>query len=237
MLQEIERSIEFQIPPSVTIVDDDPEYRESLAEELQDFNITPHVIEGRYGDDLPQLVRDIESHDDGLVICDYRLQGRNFANFNGTRLIRALAQAQRPAMLITMFQDTNRLDLRKNRASLPVVVGRNQFNPDDLGTYAEVCRRELANNPIDERRPHRTLIRIEEIRKTPSSYDLYVVVPAWRPEEVLTLPAGCVPNDLLPNICDGRYLLGDVNIGAPTESELFFANVNELVETNEESQT
>jgi len=34
----------------------------------------------------------------------------------------------------------------------------------------------------------------------------------------------------LPKLTPGSYLLGDVNIGAKSEDDLFFTNVNELVD-------
>ena len=222
-----------QVPLSITIVDDDPQYRESLAEELTDHAFKANVIEGRYGKDLNRLVNDIIEFDSGFVICDHRLQGRNFASFNGAKVIRELSAAQKPAMLLTMYQDTNRLELRKNRVNLPVVVGRNEFDVNKIGAYAEICRREIAQDPIDERRAHRTLIRLEEVKKTQAGIDLFVVIPAWRPEECIVLPTDCVSTSLLPSLKSGAYLLADVNIGAPSQDELFFKRVDELVEPKE----
>lgn len=223
-------------PQSITIVDDDPDDREDLMDQLRDHNIEPKAVSGRYGRDIDRLVTDVVAMGSPFVICDHRLQTKNLASFNGSRVIEALAAANHPAMLLTMYQSTNRLELRETRADVPVVVSRHDFDVDRVGSYAEICRRELANNPVDERRPHQTLIGINEIKHDHGTLELYVTIPSWQPDYAIVLPTACIASDLIPKLRVGDYLLGDVNIGAKDEDDLFFKNVNEIVKAEEISE-
>ena len=219
-----------QPPEQVTIIDDDPDERDGLMDELRDFNIEPIAVSGPYGADVNRMVRDVMEINSPFVVCDHRLQSKNFASFNGATLIQALAAHEQPAMLLTMFQSTNRLELREVRKSLPVVVNRDDFQVENMGIYSEICRRDLRNDPVDERRAHRVLIAIEAIDGEAGNPQLYVRIPSWRTEKAVTLPRACVHESILPTIKAGDYVVGDVNIGASCEDDLFFANVNEKVE-------
>lgn len=223
-------------PECITIVDDDPDEREGLMDELRDHNIEPKAVDGRYGQDIGRLINDVVAIGSPFVICDHRLQSKNFASFNGSRVIEALGAANHPAMLLTMYQSTNRLDLRAARADVPVVVSRRDFDVSHLGTYAEICRREIANDPVDERRPHQTLIWINEIKDDHGAVELYVTIPSWQPDYAIILPTACIAANLIPKLRVGDYLLGDVNIGATEEDDLFFKNVNEIVKADEISE-
>ncbi len=222
-------------PQSVTIVDDDPDDREDLMDQLRDHKIEPRAVDGRYGQDIDRLVADVLAINSPFVICDHRLQAKNLASFNGSKVIKALGSSKHPAMLLTMYQKTHRLELREARAEVPVIVGRHDFQISQLGVYAEICRRELANDPVDERRAHRTLICIREIERAHGTKEFYVTVTNWRPDEAIILPAACIASDLVPQLEVGDYLLGDVNVGAAEEDDLFFKNVNEIVKADEKS--
>lgn len=214
-------------PRAVTVIDDDPDQREELMDDLNDYNIEPVTLEGPYGNDIDRLIGDVMTLNKPFVICDHRLQTQNFSSFNGSRVIQSLIQNGQPAMLLTMYQSTNRIELRSSRADIPVVVGRDSFDIENLGAYAEVCRREIANDPVDTRRPHRTLISVLEVEDNRNGPTIYVDVPSWKPEHALILPHECVAAELLQTLASGDFLLGAVNIGAENEEELFFKNVDE----------
>ncbi|POF32860.1 hypothetical protein [Roseibium marinum] len=224
---------DIEPPRFVTIVDDDPEDREDLMDQLRDHNIEPRAVDGRYGSDIDRLIADVRATGSPFVICDHRLQIKNLASFNGSSVIKALGLSKHPAMLLTMYQSTNRLELREARADVPVVVSRHDFDVSQLGTYAEICRREFANDPVDARRAHRTLIGIKGINRTYNHTELYVTIPNWRPDDAIILPVACIASDLVPQLEVGDYLLGDVNVGAKEEDDLFFKNVNEIMKANE----
>ena len=231
MLETLERS-RIEPPRCVTVVDDDPLDREETMDQLRDFGIEPRTVGGPYGKNIDRLVADILATASPFVICDHRLQPKNLASFNGSRVIQALRATNKPAMLMTMFQSNNRLELREARADIPLVVGRGEFDVERLAAYAEICMRELADDPVDERRAHRSLIEIKDVRVSGGG-ELDVVIPNWRPDQSIILPTQCVANGLIARVEPGDFLLGDVNVGANDEDELFFRNVDEIVKAAE----
>lgn len=223
-----------ETPSRITVVDDDPLDREALMDELRDLNFEPSAVSGPYGQDIDRLVQDVQAQGGGFVICDHRLQPSGFASFNGALVVARLLTLRVPAMLLTMYQSTNRLELRECRHAVPVIVGRANFEPEAVAQYAEVCRREIEDDPVDERKPHRVLIRVDEVRDGQIGTEIDAVVPSWRPEHAITIPGSCVAPEILQKISAGSQLLGYVNIDAPDEDDLFFKDVDELVSAGQE---
>jgi CheY-like chemotaxis protein len=213
----------------VTVVDDDEADREDLLDNLRDSEVSSVPIVGRYGQDIERLIADIQATRPSFVICDHKLQTTDFANFQGSEVVRRLIRRGQPAMLITMYKSTDRLTLRSVRHELPVVIGRDEFSPARIEFYRETCASEIADSPVPERRPHRVLIRVDEVTESYGRKRIVAVVPSWSADHALVLPEACVDQSVLPLVDQGIYLLGDVNIGAQIEDDLFFVNVNEVV--------
>lgn len=211
----------------VTVIDDDEDGREEIMDMLQDFHFAPQTVTGTFGDRLDDLIAQIEAQDPTFVICDNRLNPRQMAQFYGTAVVKALAALRRPAMLLTTYASPDRLQLRKSRFEVPVIVHRDDFEPDQLAHYFEVCWREIIDDPVDARRPHRTLIRIDAITVGPT-IQIDAVVPTWRPDHAVPVPIECFAENLRGTLAVGDYLLGDVNIGASEEDELYFHNIDEV---------
>jgi CheY-like chemotaxis protein len=203
----------------VTVIDDDEEGCEQLMDILREFHFKPSTVTGSFQDRLGDLVAAIEAQEPSFVICDNRLQARQMAQFHGVAVVKELVARGRPAMLVTMYKSSDRLKLRRSRFEVPVIVDRHAFVPERLGDYYEVCRREIVADPVDERKPHRTLIRIDNIALAEQQID--IVIPGWRPDHAVPIPLDCVAEGLRELITCDTYLLGDVNI-------LFFHNLNEI---------
>lgn len=221
----------------IIVVDDDELSREELMDDLRDQNFEPTAVVGQYGQDIDLLVRDVQAQGSGFVICDHRLQPTGFASFNGASVVSRLLAHRIPAMLLTMFQSTNRMELRERRHTVPVIVGRDVFKPqpEAVARYAEICRREIEDNPVDERKPHRVLIRAEDVHDVPGGKEIDAVIPSWRPEHAVTIPSSCIGSDILYQISPGSRLLGYVNIDALEEDDLFFKEVNEILSAGSET--
>jgi hypothetical protein len=219
----------YEVPNTITIIDDDDDDRESLMEDLREASIEAVPIIGNFGNDIDRLVSLVLEKSSPFVICDYRLQSTNFASFHGTSVIKRLRAKSVPAMLLTMYQSNNRLDLRASRADLPIVISRDEFRLENIGRYATVCRLEIEGNPVDERKPHRVLISVLDVASNGGSRTIDVVVPSWRPDHALILPESCLNDSLRSTVRPGQYILGDVNIDAKNEDELFFRNLDEVV--------
>lgn len=211
----------------VTVIDDDDEGREEIMDMLQDFHFRPQAVIGTFDDRLDDLVAEIEAQDPSFVICDNRLNPRQMAQFYGTSVVEALAARRRPAMLLTTYASPDRLQLRKSRFEVPVIVHRDAFDAERLAHYFEVSWREINDDPVDSRRPHRSLIRVEAVGGGPA-VQVDAVVPAWRADYAVPIPIECFAEQVRARLAAGAYLLGDVNIGAVDEEELFFHNIDEF---------
>ena len=81
----------------------------------------------------------------------------------------------------------------------------------------------------DTRRLYRALICIEDVRDDDTPPRVDAIIPSWSPDYVVAIPTSCIDPQILGDIRPGTYLLGEVNIGAESEDELCFENLNEIV--------
>jgi CheY-like chemotaxis protein len=213
----------------VAVVDDDELGREMLMDDLRDRQFDPVAVDGTYGQDIDRMLDDLAAKQPQFVICDHRLQPKGLASFFGLDLVQRLLNLQRPAMLLTQYQTTEstRLQLRSARHSVPLIMARDSFQLDELPAYADLVQRELEGSPVDARRPHRSIIQIDNVDHATGNVD--AVVPGWSPTHALTIPADCFAASIRRRLSPGDLVLGDVNIGAKTEEELYFKNLDEIV--------
>ncbi|MFK4056855.1 hypothetical protein [Brevundimonas sp. NPDC046655] len=209
----------------VAVIDDDEDGRDTIIDELGDHNYKGVAITGRYGSDIQRLLSEIEAQDPGFVICDHRLTAQQFASFNGLQVVEALIARKRPAMLLTTFQDPERITLRAARSRVPVIRGRDGFRIEEIARLRDLVQMEIDQKPVASRRPHQVLLRVEAVR----TQEVDVVVPSWRRDHALVVPRTLLGPAVRNVVKKGDYLLGDVNIGAAHEDELYFANLNEIV--------
>lgn len=216
----------------VAVIDDDELGREMLLDDLRDRDFEPVAIDGAYGQDIDRMVGDILAQKPQFVICDHRLQAGGMASFFGLNVVQKLLDVRSPAMLVTQYSstDSTKLQLRKARHSIPLVMARDAFILDDLPAYADMVLRELSGSPVDERKPHRTLIQIEFV--DPKTGNVDALVPSWSPKHALTIPIDCFSAPVRDRLTAGDFVLGDVNIGARSEEDLFFKNLDEIVTPN-----
>lgn len=219
---------------TVTVVDDDAEDRNALVEDLADFGFETRVIEGKYASDMDRLVADIHRLKSDFVICDHKLQPHQLASFTGAELVARLFQDRVPSMLLTMFKSPARVDILKHRERIPVVVGRDEFDQAHLPKYLSLCRSEFDGKPVPSRKPHRVIVRVEDKRSFgKSDFVCDVVIPSWRPGHAITVPKECFSKNFWSSIAQGDRFLGNVNIEAPDEDELFISELEERIDINE----
>jgi CheY-like chemotaxis protein len=216
----------------ITVIDDDDLVLEHLMDGLRDLNYEPMTLKDQYGNELERMVREIEAQNPDFVICDHRLQPFGLAAFHGLGVVRQLLDFKRPAMLLTMYQQTDRMrmTLRSSRHLLPVIAGRDDFEAENVARYAEIVVRELKNDPVEERRAHRTLLKVEWAEPDTGNETIDVVVNGWSPDHAVTVPAACIDPSIIGKIRTGDFLLGSINIGAEREDDLFFTRIDEIVD-------
>lgn len=216
----------------VVVIDDDEDGRDTIIDLLGEHDYKGVAIAGRYGNDIQRLLSEIESANPGFVICDHRLTAQQFASFNGLQVVEELIARKRPAMLLTTFQEPERIILRAARSRIPVIKGRDGFRIEEISLLHDVVQREIDEEPVRSRKPHRVLLRVEAVREDSGEVD--VVVPSWNRNHALVLPKSLLGAPIRNAVKSGDYLLGDVNIGAASEDELYFANINEIIDKAED---
>lgn len=212
----------------VVVIDDNEDGRDTIVDDLDALHFKGVPIAGPFGDDLERLLHEVEGIDPEFVICDLRLSARQFATFNGLQVVEELIARQRPAMLLTTYQDPERLRLRAARARVPVIRGRDGFRIQDVASLHEIVRREIEDEPVPSRKAHRVLVNVEDVR--PDADEIDVVVPSWRRDHALVLPRSLLGEAVRLVVKPGDAILGKVNIGATDEDELFFDELDEIVE-------
>jgi hypothetical protein len=209
----------------VSIVDDDKYSRESYGLPLEEMDIEAIPRAGPLGD-ADALAASLPQESDALL-CDHHLRKRNYATFNGGALVEKCYARGFPAILCTGYEKADILELRKFRRSIPVLLKPSELSPDSLLTGFDVVVRELNGTFRPERKPWRTLVRIEEVVDDPPGIETcYATIPGWRPDEVTTLRVNDLPDEVQRVIrtTGAPRLHARVNIGAETQEELFFTD-------------
>ena len=205
---------------SVSIVDDDPVAREAFSERIEEYDWTPHVLES-----LPrspgEAVETLRSESD-FALCDLHLQKHAFSEFNGDTLVTRAYDLRYPAILCTNIpsygHDLSRADLRK----IPVILELDEIEPDALARGVETFQLELEGKFRPERKPRRTLVRVDEIVGEGSKPFALVVVPAWHTLAKIRVYLDEFPDPIRESIGDGQRMYAKTNLGAEETQDLFF---------------
>ncbi len=198
----------------VAIIDDNARGREAMAEIVQDASLEPIVQTDRLLS-LKECVRALTRQADA-AICDHRLKPGNYAAFEGADVVAALYGVRFPAILVTAY--SLEVDLiRLVRRRIPVVVKGGYLGSQDIASGIRQCLDEFSSVYADDRRPWRTLIRVQSIDQQTVS----VVLPAWNPAVALSLPKSLF-NASLGQLEAGTRLFGEVNIGASNSDDMYF---------------
>ena len=200
----------------VAVIDDKKEARDSLAEYIVDARLQPIVHENHFENLDAFLVRVRDTAD--AAVCDHHLSPGNYAKFKGAEAVAKLYRAHIPALLVTAYLNSN-LEIRPCRREIPLVLPSMGWEPEMIRVGFKMCLEEFDHVYTLERRPQRTILRVEDIDG--DSGNLYVVIPAWNTKLVVDIPAIMLPRHIGP-IKAGNRLLAVVNVGANDESELYF---------------
>lgn len=205
----------------VAIIDDDDDWRDQLCWLVEDGGYEPICLTGPYGNDLNRLVDEAAKAAD-LVLCDYNLAPSGLAQFKGALVVEELYRRRKPSALVTSFR-TEATELIYKRRSIPKIIDRDQFAPEGILPLFEGCLMEFANNPPSERRAHRTLIHVAEIKdEGTTSAKVIAFLPAWNSERAVSFPLDLVDAPVRSLVRKGGWLLAYVNIGASIEEDLFY---------------
>lgn len=197
------------------IVDDDPEARHSYEYVIEELELNPLPVEGPL-DDVPAFIKTIEPSD--VLLCDYHLKLRNYANCDGDQLVAACYKAKVPAVLCTTIADAV---LRRDCLRyIPGLIKSGNPDPDELVTAWGHCLRELNGAFQPSRRPWRTLVRVAELDDQRQL--VYVIVPPWDVRKKIPIDVDSLPFAIRNRLAPGRRFHAMVNTGADSHEDLFF---------------
>ena len=203
----------------IAIIDDKDDARDAMADSVEDAEFEP-VIEIRELKSIDKNIKEIMNKADA-VIFDYYLRTGNYANFNGAEVVSRLYALKFPALLITIYSKAVTDEIRIFRRNIPVLIPGLKVESNIIIEGIKKCMNEFNNVYSDDRKPYRTLIRIEEIDKNKKI--AFAVIPAWNPNLVVSIPLRLIPANLIRGKPIIR-LFADINIAAKKYEDLFFEN-------------
>lgn len=217
----------------IAIIDDDVREAEVAELEAEDAGFEPFIVNGgpfRKIEDLANII----SSSAQAAICDHRLAHSGFASFTGAKLVARLYDLHFPAILISQYADMdNGISIRAWRDKIPVLLSRDETDATSIARGIEYCVSELRGQIANSRKPHRTLLRIEEIAQEAGEKVIDVIIPSWNPHRAVRFPALLLPKSISrTHLKRGTRLFANINIGAEKASELYFKDFEVAMEPN-----
>lgn len=209
----------------VLIVDDDENVRSSYEDPIVDCNLEPQSESGPIRS-LQSYVESVVANGVQAAICDHHLKKRDYSIVNGAELIAKFYQNRFPALLCTRWGDAQPEEIRRYRRFIPVLLSPDELDPESICGGLETCVREFDGELAVSRRPWRSMVRLEDFDPAVGPQQrVYVVIPSWNPNHVVTLFVENIPRPILETFVAGtNRVFASVNIGAESESELYFEN-------------
>jgi hypothetical protein len=192
-----------------------------MSELVSEAGYEPIILGPRF-DRVEDLVAKVLDSADA-AICDHRLRPRGFAQFDGAEAVAALTMERVPSLLVTQYIDIDSdVSIRRWRYRVPVLLSRDDADPDRIVQGLNECVRELRGEHPSSRRPWRTLIQVDELDRESGERVIDAHIPSWNPHQAVRFPVALVPRALRANLVPGAYLFAKVNIGAERAEDLYF---------------
>ncbi len=224
----------------VAIVDDIDEQAATIAGIAEEARLVPSIISETDGEFqyTNQLLKFVQDSSCAAVICDHRLSQRGFAPFTGAEFVASLYDQGMPAVLLSTFTaidgDTS---IKLHRARIPSLVPRSDLDPRRIMHGLQLSENELAGETVPERRPWRTLVRIESISKEGDTPVAEAILHTWNPDLAIRYPLELIEDlsirqHLMDNDIWPVRLFAEVNVGCKDANDLFFRSFEWAPESN-----
>jgi hypothetical protein len=208
----------------IVIIDDEKDFAETAAWEVEDAGYEPILIVGSFKE-IDDLVSQIPEDTYG-VLCDHRLGKSGFASFYGSELVAALYDRKIPALLDTQFYDMDSdISIRKHRHKIPILLNKDNIDASSIKAGIKVCLLEFYGNVASDRKPYRNIVRLVDVNKESGEEVVDAIIPSWNPRKAVRLPSSLIHEwilDFQPEI--GTRLIANVNTGAENPEDLYFTN-------------
>ncbi len=206
----------------VAVVDDSEDMRQTLSDELSFAFHETHPLVGPFKN-VNDLVTTVTSVADAAV-CDHHLNTRNFAHCTGAEVVNRCYRQRFPSVLITNWGPADIDEIRPYLPGIPVLLTPNEANLDAIKEGFMRCMEEFRDEYRSNRKPWRTLVRVEDVSLERADSLVYVVLPGWISDQVIRLKLDIFPCELQPHIKPGARFHARVNLGAETQDQLYFSD-------------
>lgn len=210
----------------VHLIDDDPTVRGMYKYSVEDLDLSVDEISGPIASFAALLDLFDQSRD--AVICDLNLKTKNYSADNGDVIVSSLYRRRIPALLCTRWAGHLSDEVRYRRREIPVVLNPTDLSPEAIANAFQICAQEFTGVFSRERRPWRTLIRVESGERAGAGHHrLDVVIPAWDPEVALSFVVPSDGSSAIAEICgrvsEGQTIrvFGNVNLGAASPDDIY----------------
>lgn len=211
----------------VSLIDDNPGVRASYRLQIEDMGLEAVEVRDPIRD-VEHLLSSFDPISEG-VICDFQLTARDYAPTNGGELASRIFLKGVPVILCSRYDDLA-ISVRRLRHLIPAIVDPNALTEETVQAAFTRCVNEARGVYTADRRPRRTLVRVETAEELDRErLRLGIVLSGWRPGvamhiDVLRSDAPEAFQRVLAEVAtaDGSYLTAKVNLGAEHPNDLYF---------------
>jgi hypothetical protein len=224
----------------VAVIDDVEGQAETTAGIAEEASLVPSIISEADGGfkNSQELFRFVRESSCTAVICDHRLSQRGFAPFTGAEFVANAYDENIPAVLLSTFSaidgDTS---IKLHRARIPSLIPRIDLDPGKIMDGLKRSESELAGQIAPDRKPWRTLVRIESVSEEGETPVADAIVHTWKPDLAIRYPLALIEDEsirhfLMKNDNWPVRLFAEVNVGCDDANELFLQSFKWAPEPN-----
>ena len=203
------------VQPRVALIDDHQLMREDVATTLREGNCEPVFVTLQDGSTEQIVAMILETAQTAL--CDQRL-GSMTSRTQGAEIVAELTRRRVPAILYSERKEEDTPELRRYFDLIPRFLNREELSQSDLlATFASISR-EFEEGVPKERRPYRTLIRVEEMLGRNRAA---IAIPAWHVNELVEISTDDIEPDIRTRVTAGTRLFAKVNLHAALAQSIF----------------
>jgi hypothetical protein len=203
----------------VGVIDDYDPGRDSLAYKVEDADREP-IIQKESVSDLNNFLSSMKDNFDAIVTDHHLRKAASYFPIDGAELVAHCYDQNLPSLLVTRFENSEVLEIRRFRKKIPVLLTPDEFNAETLISGLEKCINEFKGNFTADRKVWRTLVRVEDIRDK----NIFLFIPGWNSQQAVALNTNNLPEELQKTIKPDMRLFAGVNIGCENFNDLFITN-------------
>ncbi|GAB5550225.1 MAG: hypothetical protein SangKO_099850 [Sandaracinaceae bacterium] len=201
----------------IGIADDQPDKRKTLRMRVESAGLTPIVLDELY----PSREAIVEAAlGADAIISDHQFGHKKYAPCTGSEFLADLYGHGKAVVLTTAFDNLIH-EIRPFRRWIPVLLSPEERDPDRLREAIRYSAEEVLSGEFaPERRPLRTLVRIEYI----DDGEAHVVIPEWDPGHAVAFPLSVFDGwPQRPQEEDRFFALS--NVSAPRPEDLYLDEI------------